>query len=193
MRALGCLGLLAMLGFLTLEGWFFWLVSGWINPLLRGGEVGHDVLTALIVIIILMFVGWRFAAWHIRQIPLSFLSGKAGRHFVGALGGVLLVVPGFLTDALGLVLLLPPVQLALSALGNRLLGSVVRVAMQRMMGGKMPGGFPGAFAGGFPGGFPAGLPKGFPAPGGLKPDEAFRFPGMAPRTGPKTYDTTAEK
>jgi UPF0716 protein FxsA len=176
MRAIGCLGLVAVLGFLAVEIWFFWLMSGWTSHLVWN-ENGHDVLTCFFLMAVLMLVGWRLAAWHIRQIPMAFLAGKAGRHFIGALGGVLLVLPGFLTDAVGVLLLLPPIQIGFSALGNRLLGSVARVAMQRMMGGRMPGGMPGM--------------PGFP--GGLKPDDILRFPGMQKRGGPKTYDTTVEK
>lgn len=42
-------------------------------------------------------------------------EGAAVGGLFRALAGVLLILPGFLTDALGLILLLPPVQKALSA------------------------------------------------------------------------------
>lgn len=43
------------------------------------------------------------------------------------LAGILLILPGFLTDALGLILLLPPVQLVVA----RLLAARIRVATPR--------------------------------------------------------------
>lgn len=199
-RLIGCAGLLAIIGFLSIEVWFFIVMSGWVNRALYN-EAGHDVVSCFILLIIMTVVGWRFAAWHIRQIPAAFMAGKAGRHLIGALGGALLVIPGFLSDIVGVILLLPPIQIALSAVGNRLVKVFAAQVMRRMMGGmgaNMGGGMGGG-AGAFPGGFPGAFP-GFPgASGGLKPDEALRFPGMRP-TGPrsigsqpKTYDTTAEK
>jgi hypothetical protein len=196
MRALIFLAVLGALAFAALECIFFWQVSGWTSRLVWG-EAGHDVITTFAVLFILMFVGWRIAAWHIKQIPMAFFAGRAGRHFIGALGGVLLVIPGFLTDIVGLFLILPPVQMLLASLGNKLVAVLAQQAMGRMMGGKMPGGFGGmAGMGGFPG-FGGGKaapkgPAGFGGFGGLQADDRQAFPGMRQKPG-KIIDVTAEK
>jgi len=55
-------------------------------------------------------------------------------------GGVLLFVPGFVTGALGLLLLLPPVRLAVrSALKRRFRGRVYRLGPGRPGGPAGPG------------------------------------------------------
>jgi UPF0716 protein FxsA len=46
-----------------------------------------------------------------------------GRGFLTVLGGLLLVLPGFLTDVLGALLLLPPTQHAIGAALRRAVGS----------------------------------------------------------------------
>ena len=60
------------------------------------------------------------------QDPLSPVAHKA----LMAVGGVLLILPGFFTDALGLLLLLPPVRgLLIRQMGRRLRGvTIVRRA-----------------------------------------------------------------
>ena len=55
--------------------------------------------------------------------PARMAAGGA----MGMLGGLLLILPGFLTDALGLLLLLPPVQ----ALAARVISSRIRVVRPR--------------------------------------------------------------
>jgi UPF0716 protein FxsA len=47
--------------------------------------------------------------------------GGAGQAFFTVIGGILLVLPGFLTDVLGLLVLLPPVQQRLHAALGRVL------------------------------------------------------------------------
>jgi UPF0716 protein FxsA len=58
-----------------------------------------------------------------RQMVLT-----AARGGMTLLAGILLILPGFLTDAMGLLLLLPPVQ----ALVTRLLAARIKVATERM-------------------------------------------------------------
>lgn len=56
------------------------------------------------------------------QDPLSPIAHKA----LKGVAAVLLILPGFFTDALGLLLLLPPVRgLIIKALGNRMRGIVI--------------------------------------------------------------------
>ena len=51
-----------------------------------------------------------------------------GRSFLTVLGGFLLVVPGFLTDVLGALLLLPPTQRAIGAALRRAVGRAQRAS-----------------------------------------------------------------
>jgi hypothetical protein len=163
-KGVGCLFLLGILGLLALELWLFLVVT----------EQAEDVFGPLIAVVVLSFIGVRITMTHVKQLPAEFMSGGAGRRFVGVIGGVLIAFPGFGTGALGLILQIGPIQSALGRYGNVVAGSLLRNAMNRMMGGKgfSGAGFPG---GGFPGGgFPGG---GFP-PGGF----AGPFPGMQPRS-----------
>jgi UPF0716 protein FxsA len=93
----------------------------------------------------------------------------------------MVAMPGLLSDMLGLLLLLPPVQLALGRVGNAVVASVAKRAMGGMMGGA-GGGLFGAFGkmGGSP--FPGMQPRGFPG----KPDDRVV-------RKPKIIDTTVEK
>ena len=104
----------------------------------------------------------------LRQIRERLARGEIpGKELVDGLlilvGGLLMLTPGFLTDALGLLLLVPPTRLALRALLVRRYGKRVRIA------GWSPGrgGFGGFAAGGFGGGgFPGGGSGGAGFPGG---------------------------
>lgn len=154
-RGLGCLVGLLMLGAFSVELWVFLIVR----------ERFDDTLGPLLLLIATTYIGVRVAIWHGRKLPLEMLAGHGGRRLVGVLGGALLAFPGFASDGLGLLLLLPPVQTVLASFGQRLAASLLRNVMGRMMG-----------KGGLPGGM-------FP---GIKPDERFRKPT-------KTIDTTAEK
>ena len=51
-----------------------------------------------------------------------------GRGFLTVLGGFLLLLPGFLTDVLGAMLLLPPTQKAIGAALRRAVGRVERAS-----------------------------------------------------------------
>lgn len=86
----------------------------------------------------------------LRQIQERLARGEIpGKELVDGLlilvGGVLMLTPGFLTDAVGLLLLVPPTRLALRALLVRRYSKRLRVA------GWTPG--PGGFGWGGFGGF----------------------------------------
>jgi UPF0716 protein FxsA len=73
--------------------------------------------------LLLLFISWPVGAWIIRhegraawrRLREALAAGRTPTHEVldGALvlfGGLLLLVPGFITDAIGLLLLLPPTR-----------------------------------------------------------------------------------
>ena len=62
----------------------------------------------------------------------------AGRHGLAFLGGLLIMIPGFWTDLVGLLLVLPPTQRLLRARSRTWLSS--RVMTVRMPGVHYPGG-----------------------------------------------------
>jgi UPF0716 family protein affecting phage T7 exclusion len=112
-------------------------------------------------------IGVKLAKWHGGRVVQGFLLGTAGRHAIGALGGVLIVLPGVGSDLLGILLLLPPVQALFGRAGNLIMAAIVRRQMAKM---GMP--LPGA-AGSFP--------------------ASFGQPGAGPGRVPRTIDTTAER
>jgi|GEM_PF-4998830 len=173
MRGAGCLVLLAILGLGCGELWVFLLirerVDDWVIPLLG--------------IIMMSIAGFRIISFNIKRLPMEFLSGGAGRRLIGVIAGALLLFPGFITGALALPLLLPPVQRGLGRLGNVLAGGLMRHFMVKMGSSGKAGGFAG-FPGGFPGGpFPGMQPRGkLP----LRPDDSVR-------QRPKIIETTVER
>lgn len=171
----GCLLALLVIGALSVELWFaLWLHERiWVKDHLGGFGL-------IVGIIATSFLGVRIATFHGKRIMAEFLGGGAGKRLVGLVGGVLLAFPGFLSDAVGLLLLLPPVQALFARVANLAVAAIARNAMKGMMGGK---GFPG---GGFPG-FPGGFPGGGPFPG-MQPDDRRSFPRPT-----KTIDTTVDK
>lgn len=99
-----------------------------------GGQIGLWATLAWVVLsaVLGVFVMKITAA---RQ-ALALRSGLQGLRdparlaaggMMGLVGGVLLILPGFFTDALGLLLLLPPVQ----ALAARMIAARVRVVRPR--------------------------------------------------------------
>jgi UPF0716 protein FxsA len=113
-------------------------------------------------------------------------------------GGALLLTPGFLTDVLGLILLIPPTRAIIRALMARIVrgrlsagpraatwgyGRVRQRGARRRPGpgGRAPGG-----PGGPPPGGPTGPPPQAPFPGGDW-EEAL-FPGRTRRSGPRPDD-----
>lgn len=108
--------------------WRLLLFPGW--PLaeialfvLIGGEIG--VIATLLWVVITAFVGLILLRMEAERGAVALRRGGPigeGELAVGlcrAVAAVLLILPGFLTDAIGLLLLLPPVQkIALPYLGR---------------------------------------------------------------------------
>jgi UPF0716 protein FxsA len=115
----------------------------------------------VLLTVILLIAGWPLGLWLIRaegrgawrRLRAASATGRPpGREVLDAalilVGGSLLMVPGFITDVLGLALLLPPTRaLARVGLVRNLQSRVVRSAT-RFGGGNGPGGDPRGFGGG---------------------------------------------
>ncbi|PWE31770.1 FxsA family protein [Pararhodobacter marinus] len=83
-----------------------------------GGEIGVGATLALIVLSALLGAailrGQRSRAVAMMQGGLRVAPGTfVAQGAFSVLSGILLILPGFLTDALGLVLLIPPLQRAI--------------------------------------------------------------------------------
>src|SRR4051794_17761364 len=102
-------------------------------------------------------------------------------------GGALLITPGFLTDVLGLILLIPPTRALVRALASRTVRRRLAVGGGATMWtfgrrGAPPPREPR------PGG-PAPGPTGRPPPAGPAPEDLFNWEEPAPRrTGPQPDD-----
>ncbi|VXB56090.1 FxsA family protein [Nocardioides sp. AX2bis] len=143
------------------------VIGGWwtVLLLLLGGVVGSWLVRR---------EGAR--AWRALQDALR-RGAVPGREIAdGALvlvGGTLLLAPGFVTDALGVLLVLPLTR----PLWRRLLGQAITRRLLVAGPPAGPGGFPG-FPG-FPGGAPGG-PQGGPGrPGPQRPGPGTTNPGPA--------------
>lgn len=173
MRRFGCLGILLFIALLTVEFYFLLVVIGWMK---------NDIFATLLIMAVMTVVGVKLAQFHAKRLPQALLSGQGGGRLIALIGALLIVVPGFITDVIGLILQIPLVQRMFSRFGLVLAASLVKRAMGGGLGKGFPGGFPG---GGFPGGtFPGG-----PFPG-MKPDDRITTgkPGA-----PKTYDVQPDK
>ena len=190
MRTFGCLALLGLVGWLTLEVWAWLALSQYLNQHFEAQIGSGGYLLTIGWMIVMFFIGVRFTKYHAARIMGGLLTGQAGRHILGAVGGVLVALPGFLSDLPGFLLLLPPVQMVLGTLGNALVAAVVKQTMGRMMGGA-GGLFGGMQAGGMMGGlggmFPGMQPRSGSGPA-MKPDDQFVRPKR-----PKIIETTVEK
>jgi UPF0716 protein FxsA len=100
----------------------------------------------------LLIVGWPLGTWAVRsqgravwrRLAAAVAEGRAPAREVldGALvliGGALLIVPGFITDALGIVFLLPPTRALMRVLLIRNLQSRVVVRAARYTRRRDPG------------------------------------------------------
>jgi UPF0716 protein FxsA len=100
----------------------------------------------------LLIVGWPLGTWAIRsqgravwrRLAAAVAEGRAPAREVldGALvliGGALLIVPGFITDALGIVFLLPPTRALMRVVLIRNLQSRVLVQAVRYTRRRDPG------------------------------------------------------
>ncbi len=154
---------LAVLGWVALEIWLFTLVGGIIG--------GGWVLLALLAGLVLGGLAVRHAgrrAWNSLTAAMRSAAAQADPDGTGApdspervpqaegagtamLGGLLLMVPGFASDALGLLCLFPPTRKLLGAAGARVgrrigqrgdappgsLGDALRQARMRQPDGKV--------------------------------------------------------
>jgi UPF0716 protein FxsA len=94
------------------------------------------ILTALALTILTSFAGMAVirnaGARDVQSVRTAFGERTInrveldGHGFLTVLGGFLLVIPGFLTDAVGALLLLPPTQKAIGAALRRALGRAER-------------------------------------------------------------------
>ena len=178
-RGLGCLLLLLVVAWLGLEVLAYIGVSRFLNTHFESTIGSGGYLIVLLWMVGSLVIAIKLGRWHVAKVAPGILNGTAGKHVVGALGAILLGLPGLLSDVPGILLLLPPVQSLLGKLGTAVMAVIVKRSMGKMMGAGFPGGgFPG---GGFPGGA-------FPGMKPLTPDDKARFgkPG-------KTYNTTIEK
>lgn len=193
MRILGCLGILLVLALVVAEAYSFVFASRLLTTHARdliGGTTWVDtVLPIIIAQVVLIVVGIMAVKGAVARLPTALMgtmlgqNADAGRLMLQALGGILLIIPGFFLDLVGILLLLPPVQAILAKLGSRIALSIVRQQMAKMFPGGMPsGGFPGMPGGPLAGGFPGMRPR-----GPLTPDERL------PRNPGKVIDTTAER
>ena len=185
--------LLAIIAWIALEIWAY----------IRIARLMNDFLWPIIIQVVISIIGFNRVKAHIGMIKAqapdkesfqtgmfaAFMANRAGAHVVGIIGGVLMIIPGFITDVIGLLLVLPGLNRLAGKLGNLIIGAVVRASLAKMAGGGFPGaGFPGGFPG-FPGGGGGipGVPKGMGRfPGFAKPDDRRAYP-------PKIIDTKPEK
>lgn len=66
-------------------------------------------------------------------------NGGMGQHLPRAIAGFLLLVPGLLTDAVAVLMLLPPVQRAFKDVAMKAMQKRQQAMMNQMMGGMMGG------------------------------------------------------
>jgi UPF0716 protein FxsA len=110
-RGLGLFLVAALIGVPLLEIALFIKVGGWIG---LGPTLALIVLTAVLGIVILRWQGVGVMLRAQRQLAAGSLP--VVEVFEGlclVIAGVLLLIPGFFTDAVGALLLLPPVRRAL--------------------------------------------------------------------------------
>ena len=138
------------------------------------------ILETIVLLVAVSLVGaWlvrRSGLGVLRQIQERLSRGEIpGRELVDGLlilvGGLLMLTPGFLTDAVGLLLLIPPTRLALRALLIRRYSKRLRISGWTAGPGGV-GGFGGSGPGGFGrGGFGRGGFGGFGYGSGTGPDQ----------------------
>lgn len=110
----------------------------------------------------------RFAAQTQAQAGgMEAVKSRYADRMLGMFSGILLIVPGALSDLLGLALQIPPLRRAFQNKASQLMESLPQnpkfQAFVARQGANMPGGMPGGFGAGMPGGFGAPPSKG-PSP-----------------------------
>ena len=103
--------------------WFFVLFLGW--PLLEialfvviGGKIGLWATLAWVLLTAVLGVAvmrWQMARQAVALRDMRNPAQLAAAGAMGLVGGLLLILPGFFTDALGMLMLLPPVQALVAA------------------------------------------------------------------------------
>jgi UPF0716 protein FxsA len=116
--------LLPLLAWPLIEIALFVLVGGWIGV---WGVLALVLATGLAGVLILQGVAARQRI-ALRAGLTRLRAAEVNAGVLGLLAGILLILPGFLTDTLGLLLLLPPVQSAILA---RIRSRVVPASPQR--------------------------------------------------------------
>lgn len=89
---------------------------------------GYPIVELIALWLVAQWIGWGSAIiLLLLGIPVGFIiMGKASRRRpVWFLAGLLVAIPGFVTDAIGLVLLLPPIQRSLERRGRNWLDANV--------------------------------------------------------------------
>jgi UPF0716 protein FxsA len=134
-----------LLRFLPL-GFAAWLVLEiWLLTVVAGAASGFTVFLLLVAGLVLGSVvvkragrrAFRVLSETLQQQQSGVLpQGERGAEGNGLmmLGGLLLMLPGLLSDALGLLLLIPPLQKALSRYGERTLNRKMREATPGTLG-----------------------------------------------------------
>ena len=125
--------------------WFFAEISTFI---MIGGEIG--VGGVILEILMSMIIGSWIVRKSVAQGTLVMMTMGGGGLIGTLIGGILLIIPGFITDALGLLSLLPgmlSIVLAILGLGRKVkMGDFVKSRMdgfnvpkgQNPFGGKNP-------------------------------------------------------
>ncbi|MDH6626015.1 UPF0716 protein FxsA [Streptomyces sp. LBL] len=121
-----------------------WLVLEiWLLTLVAGAASGFVVLLLLVAGFVLGSVVIKRAGRRAFQNLNEALqrggapsdSSKGGGNGLMMLGGLLLMIPGLISDAVGLLLLVPPVQKALSRYAERTVERKLREAATGTLGG----------------------------------------------------------
>ncbi len=174
MGRIGCGFLLLVLVVLCGEAWVYVQVAR---------AMDNEWLGAALALVVLSIAGWRILRWRGQRLAMAMMGGDPGRYMVALLGAALLVLPGFATAVLGILLQIPPFTGLLARPAKRLMRHFAGAAAARMggtMGNPAAGNpFANPMGGAFPGAFPF-------ATGGLRPDQSQPFSG-------KTIDAKAKR
>ena len=173
MGRIGCGILLLLLAILGLEAWVYVQVAR---------AMDDEWLGVALALVVLSIAGYRILRWRGQRLAMAMMGGDPGRYMVALIGAVLLVVPGFATAAIGILLQIPPITALCACPAKGLMRRFAGAAAARMGGtmGNPASGSPFAnpMGGAFPGAFPF-------ATGGLRPDQSRPFSG-------KTIDAKAK-
>ncbi len=109
-----------------------WIGWGWtLLLLIIGVPIGFGIMRN----------AGQAAMVELQEAAATGVAPEQGRHAVTLLGGLLIAVPGFWTDALGLLLVVPPIQRLVRSRAQKWLDA--RMSTLRMPGVYDPRGFAG--------------------------------------------------